>query len=104
MGAATGGGPEERERPLEIDFSRRFVRVTNRRPDGFVEFDFALGDPELFVELVLNEEAFAAFRDENRAVPFPEPVAGDAGAADPEAGDATDWGWRLADARETRFR
>ena len=83
----------------EIDIFRRFVRVTRRRPDGFVEFDFAMGEPELFVELVLPDEAFQAFCAANKAEPFPETPTG--GAPDT---DADDWGWRLADARATPFR
>lgn len=87
----------------EIDIFRRFVRITRRRPDGFVEFDFAMGEPELFVELVLPDEAFHAFCAANKAEPFPEPPSGGDGPPDPNA-DADDWGWRLADARATPFR
>jgi phenol hydroxylase P0 protein len=39
---------------------RRFVRVRNVH-DGFVEFDFAIGDPQLYVELILTEGAFEEF-------------------------------------------
>lgn len=38
-----------------------FVRVRERRADGFIEFDFAIGDPELSVELILPEAAFQEF-------------------------------------------
>ncbi|GAA6142854.1 phenol hydroxylase subunit [Hydrogenophaga sp. 5NK40-0174] len=38
-----------------------WVRVTHRRPDGFVEFDFAIGDPELSVDLILPTPAFVEF-------------------------------------------
>lgn len=41
--------------------SRRFIRVRNERADGFVEFDFAVGDAELSVELILPRGAFEAF-------------------------------------------
>lgn len=94
-GDEVGGAPE-------IDIFRRFVRITRRRPDGFVEFDFAMGEPELFVELVLPDEAFNAFCAANKAEPFPEPPPG--GAALGPDPDADDWGWRLADARATPFR
>lgn len=40
---------------------QRFVRLTRERDDGFVEFDFAIGDPEIFVELVLPRAAYQAF-------------------------------------------
>ena len=39
---------------------RRFVRIRERH-DGFVEFDFAIGDPELYVELILTDQAFDEF-------------------------------------------
>lgn len=38
-----------------------FVRVRERRPEGFIEFDFAIGDPGLSVELILPEAAFEEF-------------------------------------------
>lgn len=38
-----------------------FVRIRERRADGFVEFDFAMGDPGLTVELILPEAAFHEF-------------------------------------------
>lgn len=37
-----------------------YVRVTGTREARFVEFEFAIGDPELAVELVLQ---FAQFRE-----------------------------------------
>jgi phenol hydroxylase P0 protein len=40
--------------------------VTRQRPDGFVEFDFAMGDPELAVDLILPQAAFAAFCAEHQ--------------------------------------
>lgn len=44
-----------------FDPFRRYVRVTMERDDGFVEFDFALGEPELFAEMMLPRAAFAEF-------------------------------------------
>jgi phenol hydroxylase P0 protein len=40
---------------------RCFVRVTGTRGDCFVEFEFAIGDPELAVELVLTFDQFRSF-------------------------------------------
>lgn len=40
---------------------RCWVRVTREREDGFVEFDFALGDPDLCVDLILSRAAFDEF-------------------------------------------
>jgi phenol hydroxylase P0 protein len=38
-----------------------FVRVTGTLAERFVEFEFAIGDPELAVELVLQFEQFREF-------------------------------------------
>ena len=45
----------------ECDVSRRFVRVLQRRSNGFVEFEFSIGWPELFVDLMLPQSAFDEF-------------------------------------------
>ena len=49
-----------------VDTSLRFVRVTERRPDGLVAFEFAIGWPELAVELLLPAPAFDEFCAANR--------------------------------------
>lgn len=54
------------EQPAAVDTSRRFVRVTERRADGLVAFEFAIGWPELSVELLLPAAAFAEFCERNR--------------------------------------
>lgn len=38
-----------------------FVRFRHERPDGFVEFDFAIGVPELSVDLILPRAAYDEF-------------------------------------------
>lgn len=47
----------------QIDASQqtRYVRVTGVRNKRFVEFDFSIGDPTIFVELVLPFEQFRKF-------------------------------------------
>lgn len=44
-----------------VDTSRKFVRVLEPRNDGLVAFEFAIGWPELAVELLLPAPAFAEF-------------------------------------------
>ena len=45
---------------------RRYVRFRELRADGFVEFDFAIGDPELSVELVMLLKDYQTFcREQN---------------------------------------
>jgi phenol/toluene 2-monooxygenase (NADH) P0/A0 len=42
----------QREAPNSVppfDLTKRYVRLTQVRADGFVEFEFAIGDPELAV-------------------------------------------------------
>ncbi len=52
--------------PFVCDTTRRYVRVTERRADGLVAFDFAIGWPELSVELLLPAAAFEEFCAKNR--------------------------------------
>ena len=44
-----------------FDANRRYVRVCERRADGFVEFEFAIGERALFVEMMLPIRAFDEF-------------------------------------------
>lgn len=81
-----------------FDTSRRFVRVTGERPNGFVEFDFAIGEPELFVEMILSKAAFKEFCAANAV----EMLAADSEEHRDKTPD--DFNWRLADATHTRFR
>ena len=43
-----------------------YVRIRAQRSDGFIEFDFAIGDPDLTVELILPTLAFQEFCATNR--------------------------------------
>jgi phenol hydroxylase P0 protein len=58
-----------------MDVSKRYVRITGAH-DGFVEFDFAIGDPELNVELILPRTAFDEFCRMNKVMPL-EPAGQD---------------------------
>ncbi|HUH88634.1 MAG TPA: phenol hydroxylase subunit [Pusillimonas sp.] len=49
-----------------VDVSKRYVRVRNRLDNGLIEFDFAIGWPELNVELLLPPTAFNAFCAANK--------------------------------------
>lgn len=46
----------------------KYVRVRNRRANGLVEFDFAIGAPEIFVELLMPCLAFDEFCAANRVI------------------------------------
>lgn len=82
-----------------IDVSRKFVRLIERRADGLVEFEFAIGEPDLCVELLLPAAAFEAFCRSNAVTELParEP-------ADGEEDEAAAWNWSLHQATHQRFR
>jgi phenol hydroxylase P0 protein len=46
---------------LKVDLARKYVCVREVTADGHVRFDFAVGWPELSVELVLPQAAFDEF-------------------------------------------
>lgn len=43
------------------DLKEKFVRITAVKDDKYVEFNFSIGDAEIFVELILPLEMFHAF-------------------------------------------
>jgi len=49
------------QRSPAFDATRRYVRFRELRSDGYVLFDFAIGDPEIAVELVLTLPAYQEF-------------------------------------------
>ena len=58
-----------------FDPATRYVRLTRVRDDGFIEFEFAIGDPDLAVELIMRREAFDEFCRNNHVRQVP-PVQG----------------------------
>lgn len=76
----------------QFDPSRKFVRVTSRRADGFVEFDFAVGEPEVFAEMMLPEHAFIEFCEAQWAQ-----------VLDPQE-ETEAWMWRLREASRQGYR
>ena len=46
----------------------KYVRVRSGEGARFVEFDFAIGDPSLFVELVMPQGAFEHFCRKNEVI------------------------------------
>lgn len=86
-----------------FDPTRKFVRVTELRPDGFVEFDFAIGEPELFVEMILPAAAFDEFCAHNR-VSFVDEKSRLKLDNTADAAGNEEWNWSLRDATHQRFR
>lgn len=46
-----------------FDMTRRFVRVLDVMPSGLIEFEFAIGNPDFVVEMVMPQAAFKEFCD-----------------------------------------
>ena len=83
-----------------FDVTRKYVRVLGSLPSGLVEFEFAVGEPELAVELVMPKAAFDEFCASNQVEFIANPVAA---PADSDAADA-DFNWNLHQATHQRFR
>lgn len=49
-----------------VQIKHKFVRVKEVRPSGLVCFEFAIGWPELFVDLMLPKPAFDDFCVQNQ--------------------------------------
>lgn len=64
----TQSTPERAPQRSAFDQLTKYVRVRSDEGDRFVEFDFAIGDPALFVELVMPRQAFDAFCTANHVV------------------------------------
>lgn len=62
-------------RPLPVSSNQaspksltKYIRVRSPQDARFVEFDFAIDDPGLFVELVMPKDAFKRFCQTNQVV------------------------------------
>ena len=58
--------PAAENTATQFNALKRYVRIRGVINDKFVEFDFAIGDPSLYVELVLPKAAFHAFCEHNQ--------------------------------------
>lgn len=56
--------------PSKPTFERltKYVRVRSPQDARFVEFDFAIGDPSLFVELIMPQGAYEHFCEVNEVI------------------------------------
>jgi len=83
-----------------FDITRKFVRVMRTLPNGLIEFEFAVGDPDVAAELVMPKAAFDEFCASNH-VEFLSATPAD--VFDAESADA-DFHWNLHQATHQRFR
>lgn len=61
-----GSPPEPLRTPdPAFDVHRRYVRFRELNQGNYVLFDFAIGDPELWIELILPVPAYQTFCREN---------------------------------------
>lgn len=79
-----------------FDVIHKFVRIIETRTDGMVEFQFAIGEPELFVELMMPVNAFQEFCVTNQ-VQLLAPV-------NTTSNTTNDWEWSLHQALHQRFK
>lgn len=56
IGPGSFGGETVAEKPLQ-----HYVHITNEKREGFVEFNFSINDPNLFLEMILSDDAFEDF-------------------------------------------
>jgi phenol hydroxylase P0 protein len=75
-----------------FDQMPRFIRIRSEPDATFVEFDFAIGYPELFVELVLPRQAFRQFCTNNHVQHMDAQMS--------DALDADAQKWRYGDTRD----
>lgn len=54
----------------EFDTRPRFVRITGERGD-FIEFDFAVGEPDIHIEMILTRSGFEEFCEMNKVSMLP---------------------------------
>jgi phenol hydroxylase P0 protein len=81
-----------------FDVTRKFVRVIDTLPNGLIEFEFAIGDPELAAELVMPKAAFEEFCAANKVE-----LLGASAHAEADT-TAAEFEWNLRQATHQRFR
>ncbi len=58
----------EMDKVFRMDTDKRFVRITGIRNNQFIEFDFSIGEPGIYVELILPFDDFQKFCSKNKIV------------------------------------
>lgn len=85
--------------PPDWNPSDKWVRIIEQRANGMVEFEFAVGEPQLYVEMVMDRQPFDEFCAMHGVTPTQGPLA-DA----PLDSAAHEWDWNLREARSRHFR
>jgi phenol hydroxylase P0 protein len=79
---------------------RKFIRIMKTHANGLIEFEFAVGEPELFVELLMAQSAFDEFCVMHQVTPTQGPLM----PAPDSNSDNEEWDWSLRAAREQQIR
>lgn len=79
----------------DFDISKRFIRIINELDNGIVEFEFAMGEPEIFVEMILPPTEFKLFCQEQNVTPSHGPLPPSAKNSPEEQ-----WEWTMRHARD----
>jgi phenol hydroxylase P0 protein len=80
-----------------FDTKLKFVRILDADRGGMVEFEFAVGEPDFFVEMLMPKPAFDEFCRANSVTFITETRA-------PEDFDRSPARWMPRDATQQRFR
>ncbi|PCJ47008.1 MAG: phenol hydroxylase [Gammaproteobacteria bacterium] len=51
---------------IKVDTNKRYVHITGIRNNNFIEFDFSISEPGMYVELILPFDAFQIFCANNQ--------------------------------------
>lgn len=76
----------------------KFIRIIEQHANGLVEFEFAVGEPGLFVELLMAQAQF----DEFCVMQGVTPTQGPLPAA--QSNEEQEWDWSLRAARDQHLR
>jgi phenol hydroxylase P0 protein len=76
----------------------KFVRIIETHTNGLVEFEFAVGEPELFVELLMAQTPFDEFCAMHGVMPTQGRLAST------QSPEEQEWDWSLRAAREQSLR
>lgn len=85
-------------KPPHFNPNLKFVRIIEQHANGLVEFEFAVGEPELFVELLMAQAQF----DELCVMHGVTPTQGRLAAG--QSPEEQEWDWSLRAAREQHLR
>ena len=85
-------------KPPHFNPTLKFVRIIEQHTNGLVEFEFAVGEPELFVELLMAQAQLDEFCVMHGVTPTQGRLAG------VQSPEEQEWDWSLRAAREQHLR